>query len=628
MERESFEDPVTAEFLNAHFVSIKVDREERPDIDKIYMTAVQTLTGQGGWPLNCVLTPDLKPFFGGTYFPPQPRYGRPSFLEVLGEIDRVWRERREDVAAAAADLVDKIRDRATGSEMAFLPELATVTQAAALFMTGYDAENGGFGGAPKFPCPSVPQFLLRYAARFGDQEAVAMVMTTCDRMAAGGICDQLGGGFHRYSVDAQWLVPHFEKMLYDNAQLVQLYLDVFVYSHDGRHADVARETLDYVLRDMTHPDGGFYSAEDADSEGKEGKFYCWTRKELAALLEPGEFQLVVRRFGITESGNFTDHSDPDALAGQNILSLVDPALEPHEQPILAAACDKLRLARSKRVRPHLDDKILASWNGMMLGAMARASMVLNEPKYLAAAEKNLNFIQRHLWSAETGALYHRWRDGARDSVQLLDAYANLIAGVIDLYEATLNPERLEFAVALADSMVRRFQDTESGGFFQSELNAPDLILNVKSDYDGAEPSGNSVAALALLKLACMTDRADFREAGLGVLKWLHPRLESMPQAVPHLLHAVDFSLQEPRRVVLTGNPHKGEWKELLKAVHAFYQPNKVVMSPHGVVEEFVKTWPERSVPQVCICSGTTCHAPVTSVGEVPRLLLTKPGAAN
>jgi uncharacterized protein YyaL (SSP411 family) len=387
-----------------------------------------------------------------------------------------------------------------------------IRRAGNLFKQSYDPTNGGFGGAPKFPQPSQPQFLLRYAKRFHDQEAVDMVLRTCDRMAAGGIHDQLGGGFARYSVDAQWLVPHFEKMLYDNAQLAQLYLDAFVISGDGRHAEVVRDILDYVLRDMTLPDGGFYSAEDADSEGHEGKFYCWTREELSQLLSPPEFEVVVKYYGITQEGNFVDHSHPTPLPNQNVLSIVDPKLTDSQRSLLDSARQKMIQVRTKRVRPHLDDKVLASWNGLMLGAFARAHAVLGDAGYRTAAEKNLAFVKSKLWDAPTRTLYHRWRDGERDQVQLLDSYAFLLSGILDLYEATLEPSQLEFAVAIAESMLAKFYDGENGAFWQSAANSKDLILRVKEDYDGAEPSGNSVATLALLRLGKLTDRTEFNEA--------------------------------------------------------------------------------------------------------------------
>ncbi len=399
MERETFEDEKVGAFLREHFISIKVDREERPDVDKIYMTFVQATTGGGGWPLTVFLTPERKPFYGGTYFPPASRHGRPGFLELLQQIAQLWRERKTELVANAEELfarLELITAREARPDHPLTPEI--LRQALAGFTQAYDPVQGGFGGAPKFPQPSIPRFVLQAATRFGDPAAARMVLHTCEKMAAGGIHDQLGGGFARYAVDAEWLVPHFEKMLYDNAQLAQLYLDAHLVAGPGAapFAAVARDILDYVLRDMTHPEGGFYSAEDADSEGQEGKFYCWTHAELAQLLTPEEFAVAASVFGITQPGNFLDHSHPEPLRGLNVLSVVAAPAGEREEQLLAAAKAKMFAARLKRVRPHLDDKILASWNGLMLGALARAAAVLDEEKYRVAAEKNLAFIQGRL----------------------------------------------------------------------------------------------------------------------------------------------------------------------------------------------------------------------------------------
>ncbi|MGD0260895.1 MAG: thioredoxin domain-containing protein [Verrucomicrobiota bacterium] len=623
MERESFESPEVAAFLNGHFVSIKVDREERPDVDKIYMTFVQATTGQGGWPLNVFLTPELKPFFGGTYFPPDNRSGRPGFLQVLHEVQQVWQSRRAELADSAADILARLEQLSVSHERlsGLVLTSAVLRHAGSVCKASYDPQQGGFGGAPKFPQPSQPQFLLRYARRFHDEDAVRMVLHTCDRMAAGGIHDQLGGGFARYSVDAEWRVPHFEKMLYDNAQLATLYLDAFLVSGEARYAEVARDILDYVLRDMTHPDGGFYSAEDADSEGHEGKFYCWTRAELAKLLAPEEFKVAGRYFGITEQGNFVDHSHPEPLSNQNVLSVADPTLTGPETALLASAKSKMFAARAQRVRPLCDDKVLASWNGLMLGAMARAGAVLGEEAYRAAAEQNLAFLQARLWDAKTKTLCHRWRDGERDSVQLLEGYAFLLAGVTDLYEATLKAEHLDFAVALAESMSARFYDAENGGFWQSAAGAKDLILRVKEDYDGAEPSGNSVAILALLKLGRITDRKEFTRAAEKSLRLFANRLQQVPQAVPYMLQALDFSLEEPRRAVVAGDPGSPETRALLCAIHSVYQPNKVVLGNTGSVEPFAKALPARGGTVVYLCTGTACQPPASDPAQIRKAAL-------
>jgi len=631
MERESFENEAAAEFLNTHFVSIKVDREERPDVDKIYMTFVQATTGGGGWPMTVFLTPELNPFFGGTYFPPDNRHGRPGFLQLLQHIHQLWETRRDELVESAGDAQEKLAQMAATHEPTdSTPGAEALRNAGLQLKRMYDPRNGGFGGAPKFPQPSQPLFLLRFAKRFKDDEAVQMVLRTCEQMAAGGIHDQLGGGFARYSVDAEWLVPHFEKMLYDNAQLVQLYLDAFLVSGEGRHADVARDILDYVLRDMTHPEGGFYSAEDADSEGHEGKFYCWTRAELERLLTPEEFNVAVRYFGITQEGNFVDHSHPQPLAGQNVLSVVAPDVADADKAVLAAAKNKMLAARAKRVRPHLDDKILASWNGLMLGAFARACAVLGEERYRVAAEKNVRFVREKLWvegssggarsaARPAGTLFHRWRDGERDKVELLEGYAFLLSGVIELYEATLEPGHLDFAVALAEGMLAKFFDAENGGFWQS-LAAKDLILRAKEDYDGAEPSGNSVATMALLKLGAITGRAEFGEAARKTLLLFGTRLRQLPQAVPNLLSALDFSMQEPRRAVVAGEAGAERARELLRAVHSVYQPEKIVLGNRGAVEEFARTLPAKDGAVVYVCTGNACQAPTSEPKEARKLL--------
>ena len=624
MERESFESDQIAAFLNEHFVSIKVDREERPDVDKIYMSFVQATTGSGGWPMNVFLTPDLKPFFGGTYFAPDNRHGRPSFLQLLQHIHQLWETRRDELVESAKDATIKLGEVASSHEPSEIAATVDDLRNAGLKLKRmYDPRHGGFGGAPKFPQPSHPQFLLRYSKRFGDEEATRMVLHTCERMAAGGIHDQLGGGFARYSVDAEWLVPHFEKMLYDNAQLVQLYLDAFLISGNTSHADVARDVLNYVLRDMTHPKGGFYSAEDADSEGHEGKFYCWSRTELEKLLSPEEFNVVVRYFGITVQGNFVDHSHPHPLTGQNDLSIVDPGVADTQKAFITSAKKKMFDARAKRVRPHLDDKILASWNGLMLSAFARAYAVLGDESYRAAAEKNVKFIQDKLWKTSTGksvgALYHRWRDGERDDVELLEGYAFLLTGMIDLYEATLQPQHLDFAISLAEAMLAKFFDRENGGFWQS-LEAKDLIFRQKEVYDGAEPSGNSVATLALLKLGAITGRKQFTNPAAKTLELFAIRLEQVPQAVPYLLSALDFSMQESLRAVVAGDAAAPGARDLLQSIHSVYQPNKVVLGNSGSVEEFARALPVKDGAITYVCTGNACQPPTRDRNELKNLL--------
>jgi uncharacterized protein YyaL (SSP411 family) len=621
MERESFEDERLGAFLRENFVRIKLDREERPDVDKIYMTFVQSTTGSGGWPLNVFLTPELKPFFGGTYFPPDARQGRPSFLQLLEQINGLWRERKLEIAASADELharLELVTARDAKENIPLTP--ATLQRATEMFKESYDPANGGFGGAPKFPQPSIPALVLRAAKHFGDDAATQMVLETCKKMSAGGIHDQLGGGFARYAVDAEWLVPHFEKMLYDNAQLAQLYLDAFLVSGDSRHADTARDILDYILRDMTHSGGGFFSAEDADSEGREGKFYCWTHEELSKLLTVEEFNVAAKYFGITVEGNFVDHSHPTPLAGQNVLSIVNPQVADADKPLLISAMQKMSEVRAGRIRPHLDDKILASWNGLMLGAFPRASVVLGDEKYSAAAEKNVSFLRAKLWDEKSKTLFHRWRDGERDNVQLLEGYAFLLSGVLELYEATLKPAHLDFAIELADAMLAKFYDAANGGFWQSPAGTNDLILRVKDDYDGAEPSGNSVATLALLKLAKITGREDFQSAAEATLQLFAHRLQNQPAALAFMLHALDFWLDEPRRAVIVGDTNSTSFHELLRAAHSVYQPNKIILGNSGAVEPFAKTLPVKNEAAVFICTGTACQPPTGDVKILRQLL--------
>lgn len=623
MERESFEDEATAKVMNEHFICIKLDREERPDVDKIYMTFVQATTGSGGWPLNVWLTPELKPFYGGTYYPPVSKFGRPSFTDVLTQIGEAWKTQRKEIVESATDISQKIGESvALKAREGIKLDPAWLDQAVTRFKAEYDPRYGGFGNAPKFPRPSQPLMLLRHAYRTGDQDAINMVLHTCDKMAAGGMYDQIGGGFARYSVDEKWLVPHFEKMLYDNAQLLHLYLDAHLVSGDKKHADVAHDILRYILRDMRHKDGGFYSAEDADSEGKEGKFYCWTEAELKALLTETEFALAKRYFGLTEHGNFEDHSDPEPLKNQNVLSIVSPELTDDERKLLDSAKQKIFDERAKRVRPHLDDKVLSSWNGLMLGAVARAAIVLNEPKYLEAAEANLAFLQRELWDAETKTLYHRWRNGQRDDVQLLDAYAFLLDGVLHLYEATLEPKHLQFAIDLTGAMKSRFYDDANGGFWQS-TNTPHLILQVKEDYDGALPSANSVAALGLLRLGKITDNAAYIDMAEKTLTLFSDNMANTPRAVPYLLQALDFLVHEPRRAVITGDPESPGARDLIAAAHGVYQPNKVVLGVAGPVEAFAKELPVEESSAVYLCTGTACQEPTRNALKLREMMASK-----
>jgi uncharacterized protein YyaL (SSP411 family) len=576
----------------------------------------------GGWPLNVFLTPDRKPFFGGTYFP------KDKFIEILKRVDELWRENKPALVKDADNLTSELEKYMTegksGADGAKLPA-DLVTSAARGFAQGYDPKWGGFGKAPKFPQPQVPGLILLGAAHSGDQSLQDKVLHTCRMMAAGGMYDQIGGGFSRYSVDEKWLVPHFEKMLYDNAQLIDLYLDAGLVSGEERYHDVVRDIIRYLLRDMTHGEGGFYSAEDADSEGHEGKFYCWTKKDIMEALGPDDGAWACEYFGVTEKGNFVDHSHPEPLSGQNVLSVIKPdaKLGEGDSKRLATVKQKLFDVRAKRIRPHLDDKILTSWNGLMLGALSRASIILDHGEARSAAQKNFAFVRTKLWDPATKTLYHRWRDGERDSAQLLSAYAFYLNGSIDLYEATLDPAVLEFAIALSDGMVEKFFDSKGGGFFTS-TGTGDLIFRAKDDYDSAEPAGNSVAILALLRLAKITDQKSFREKAEASLKAFHNRIVEMPHAVPLMIKAGAFAAREPFRAVIAGDP--AESRALLRAAHRVYQPHRVILGTAGPVEEFARDCkPVEGKPAAYVCTGSACQLPTADPLLVRKHLTDKKG---
>jgi len=620
MARESFEDEEIGKFLNAHFVSIKLDREERPDVDRVYMTALQAMSGDGGgWPLNVFLTPDLKPFYGGTYFPPRTKGGRPGFLEVLQEMERMWREQGEEVRGSAGENFTKLqeyleaRGREEGGAVTWNPEW--LTKAATELMESGDPTDGGWGGAPKFPQPSHLRFLMRC----GDEKAREFAFLTCRKMMDGGIYDQLMGGFHRYSVDAVWLVPHFEKMLYDQAQLIDVYLDAWQLSGDPAFRKVVEETADYVLRDLTHAEGGFWSAQDAGSEGKEGKCYCWTEGQLKGLLSEEEFAVVKKHYGVTASGNFVDHSDPEPLADQNILNVVEPgrAMSAEEKALLESGVVKLRAERLKRVPPSTDDKVLASWNGLMIAALARAGRVLKEPRYLAAAEKAHGFVVARLWDAEKGVLYHRWRDGERDDSQQAESYLYFLRGSRVLYEMTLKPGYLEMAVRLAEGARVRFYDEKHAGFFDGE-NREDLVMRLKDDFDSALPTPGSVGTVEFLVLGEMTGREEFRDVGRKTLEASAGVFAKSRFVLPERMRALDFDLSKPSRLVLT----EGEGREaLLDAAWSGYRRNFVVLGNKGPLDEFTLDLGSREgLATAYLCVGQACRAPETDAAKVRGFL--------
>ncbi len=630
MERESFENESIAELLNRDYVPIKVDREERPDVDRIYMNFVQATTGSGGWPMSVWLTPELKPFFGGTYFPPENRWGNPGFSSVLTQIASAWRNDREKIAESAREVVEQLKKssavegRLGGGRI----DAAILETGFSVFRRTFDSRLGGFGGAPKFPRPSVHNFLLRYYARTGNREALDMVLLTLREMAKGGMNDQLGGGFHRYSVDERWFVPHFEKMLYDQGQLATSYLEAFQITGDEQYAATARRTLDYVLREMTDAGGAFYSAEDADSavdatrpgEKSEGAFYIWTAGEIRSLL-PGADRFL-RRFGVRENGN-VEHDPHGEFTGKNILYQAEP-----EEADLDEARATLLQARAKRPRPYLDDKILTAWNGLMISAFALGGTVLNEPRYAEAARRAARFIIDEMYSAD-GGLLRRYRAGEAAIPAFLDDYALFIQALLDLYEAQLDPAHLQLAIQLTEQMGARFEDMEHGGFFSSAAGDENLVMRVKDDYDGAEPSGNSAALMNLLRLTQMTNRDDFRASAGRVLAAFEQRLSLAPSALPQMMAACEFLLGNPRQIIVVGAREAQDTSALLRTIHSRFMPNRILLL---VDSEETRTRLVEGIPSVdgmrridgraaaYVCRDYACQLPVTDSSALSELL--------
>jgi len=557
MERESFTDEATAALMNRFFVNVKVDREERPDVDRVYMTYVQAATGGGGWPMSVWLTPDLEPFLGGTYFPPQSGPGAPGFPRLLERVHQAWETEpdriRDDASRTLKALAGSVTPPPVAGEGSDIDETLIGASEACLawFREAFDPDHGGFGGAPKFPRAPAFHFLLRHSARVGDSEAAQMVVTTLREMARGGIWDHLGGGFHRYSVDAAWHVPHFEKMLYDQAQLATTYLEAYLLTGEEDLADVARATLEYVLGDLTDPDtGGFYSAEDADSlvaEGSsakaEGAFYVWHDIEVRARLGD-KYELFADHYGVRPGGNATDpHGE---LVGKNVLhqarSVAETAVVHELDPEVArerlAACrDTLRTVRARRPRPLRDGKVLCAWNGMMISALAQGHQVLGEPRYLEAATRAARFARVSLFDEDRGRLLRRFCDGESAFDAYLEDYAHLAAGLLDLYEAGRDEQWLHWSAALIDRAVTLFHDDASGGFFATAADDASLVLRLKDDYDGAEPSGNAVMVACLARLAKALDRPDLRDLAESTVRAFAPTLVALPHALPQLLSA-------------------------------------------------------------------------------------------
>jgi len=624
MERESFENERIASALNSDFVAIKVDREERPDVDDIFMAAVQTMTGSGGWPLSVFLTPDRKPFYGGTYFPPADRYGRTGFPTLLNAIAQAWKSRRSELEQSANELLSHVRANAEGLAVGGAVGPAPLEAAARSLAAQFDPDHGGFGGAPKFPPAMRLEFLIRYGLRTGEASARSMVETTLSRMAAGGMYDQVGGGFHRYSVDERWLVPHFEKMLYDNAMLARVYLIAHRAFGDADFLRVARETLDYLLAEMTPAEGGFFAAQDADSEGKEGVFYAWNPRTLREAVGADAAPIVAARFGVTEHGNFED--------GETVLSVVRsiPELasefgrtEDQIRALLAGARTKMYEARSRRVPPQTDDKLLTDWSALAISAFALAGRLLRELAYEEAARKAADRILAHC--RRDGLLLHRERKGQADIPGFASDYANLIEALLDLYEATFDARYFREAVALQGSFDERFADPR-GGYFLSHEGHGGLPVRPRESFDGATPSSNSVAAMNLLRLASFTGDRKYLESSERIFARLSGYLDRAPIAVPRLLCALDYRSSLSREIVLSGEPGRPDFESLRDAVFASPGLNRVVALADSArslsdLSPLVQSREPRDGRALAyVCENFACRRPIADPTELAAAL--------
>jgi uncharacterized protein len=664
MAHESFGDEETAALMNREFVNIKVDREERPDVDRVYMTFVQATTGHGGWPMSIWLTPDLKPFVGGTYFPPEDRYGQPGFPIVLERIANAWKTNREKISEQGTKILEALREsQAAQSAAGGKIDTAAFEQAYHQLTRSFDPKEGGFGTAPKFPRPVALNFLTRFYARSPNSDdgkhALEMALFTLRKMAAGGMHDHLGGGFHRYSVDRYWHVPHFEKMLYDQAQLALAYLDAFQITQDPHYAQVARDILEYVTCDMTSPDGGFFSAEDADSlEGaapsaphrqkggdsaplsktKEGAFYVWTEKEISDALGNAA-ELFNYHYGVQPHGNAPEGSDPhDEFRGKNILierhAIGETAqrfgkTEDEVRKLLARARATLVAIRNKRPRPHRDDKIIAAWNGLMISAYARAAQILDDERYLRITQRAAQFMRERLYDAPAKILHRTYRDGRSDVEGFADDYAFIIQGLIDLYEASFDISWLKFALELQEIQDRLFFDAEHGGYFSTSGKDSSVPLRLKDDNDSAEPAASSVAALNLLRLAQFRNDEPLAERGRKTIDSFAATLSHFASAMPQMLVALDFSVSEPRQIVIAGKIENERMRALLKEIHRHFTPNKTLMlADGGEGQRFLGENNEaiRAMKLVddkaaaYVCENFTCQAPVTEPEQLGELL--------
>lgn len=624
MERESFENEQIATLMNDLFVNIKVDREERPDLDEVYMNAVQMLTGRGGWPMTMFLTPERQPFYGGTYFPPEDRHGMPGFPRILQGVAEAYRDKPQDVQKSVDQILSALKQMSHSEdhEHAFAPEF--IGKAAEQIAGAYDPQNGGLGRAPKFPNPGAYELFLRHYHHAKTQRFLDMVTHTITKMAGGGIYDHLGGGFHRYSVDEGWLVPHFEKMLYDNAQLVRILAQIYRATGNEFFKRVMEETLDYLLREMLHSEGGFYSTQDADSDGEEGKFFVWNPAEVDQILGEETGEIFARIYDVTEMGNFE---------GKSILHpvlTVDQAARlfkksPHQiETLVANAKQKLFEARQKREKPFRDEKIITSWNGLMLSGLAEALKISSKPSFLAAANRTIDLIFTKLFS--DGLLLHTYKDGKAKQLGFLDDYAFWGLGILDFYEAVFDHSALQRAIELTEIMVREFWDSSEGGFFYTGNSHEPLISRAKPVFDASVPSGNAKATELLLRMYHFTGREDFLSKAETVLRSYSHAMESQPFGFAHTLCALDFYLRKPKEVVLIGKPEDPKTGELLAVINAIYTPNMTLqlVAPDQPLEKISpllagKTQIDGNATAY-LCHNYTCSAPVTDPAELKSLL--------
>jgi uncharacterized protein len=634
MEKESFEDVEVAKLMNDAFISIKVDREERPDIDGIYMSVCQMITGSGGWPLTVVMTPDKKPFFAGTYFPKHNRFNRIGMIELVPRLKEVWLNKKEEVLKSADEIALSLSRRNFISDSTEIDE-SVLDKAYDELRKRFDETDGGFGNAPKFPSPHNLMFLLRYWKRKNESSALAMVEKTLTQMRQGGIYDHIGFGFARYSTDQHWLVPHFEKMLYDQAMLVMAYTETYLATKNNFYKKTAKEILEYVLRDMTDPEGGFYSAEDADSEGEEGKFYLWDADELRNVLEKEESDFAVKVFNIADDGNWIDESK-GMMPGTNILHLKQSTKKLAEDfelsedsfsKKLESIRKKLFNYREKRIHPYKDDKILSDWNGLMISALARASQAFGDEQYSQAAVRAYSFIEKYLTGKE-GNLIHRFRDGEAGLPAHIDDYAFMINALIDLYETTFEIKYLIRASNLNEFLIKEFWDERDGGFYFTSTNNEELITRQKDIYDGAIPSGNSIALLNLIRLARLTAKVGFEKKASELVKYFSSHIFESPSAFSMLMCGLDFLFSSSTEIVIVDNQNNSNTINGLNLIRSIYNPNKVVILKTGnESQNFKKLFPftndmkmKDNYTTFFVCRDYACSQPVNSTAELEKVL--------